>query len=348
MNSQYRFCIQLALLMTSVPLVAAAQRGPHQTSPEARKTAKPTQTAQALTDTKVTDSLRASVIRRLPPKRRRFWLENAVKNVYDSNIEHDSTNLGSHGIVVGGNARFRTPGSRPGFQLEYGIAVHRYTATDRFDRVSQIGRAGVDMPMNKYVLVGLTGEILLKGSSSEDREVGDQYTILPRVEMRPTDNTRFRIITAYRKRYYGAASVTNATNKYITFDSRIRFNGGTLEGAARFEENLPKLTRLRFQRQTYTVRYGWLLGDRGQLMAGLEYRPVRYPERTVDIEDEEGETIREEVRRDRRWKPQLIWIREWTRNLRTELEYEYEMRLSNDPDKKYRGHVLTLTTAIPW
>lgn len=359
MNSQSLFCIHLAVVLASVPFVAAAQRGPQQSSPEPPERPKstqpaqptqptqPTRTAQALTDTKVTDSLRPSPIRRLPPRRQRFWFENGVTNVYDSNIEHDSTNIGSYGIVVGASGRFRSRGSRPGVQLEYGVAVHEYTATDRWDRVSQIGRAGVDMPLGKLLLVGLTGEIFLKGSS-EDREIGDQYAVLPRLELRPTDNMRLRVITAYRKRYYGEASGSNATNKYITFDSRIRLSGGTLEGAARFEENLPKTTRFRFQRQTYTTRYTWSLGLYGELLAGLEYRPVRYPERTVDIEDEEGETIREETRQDRRWKPQLRLIHEWTRNLRSELEYEYEMRFSNDPDKKYRGHVLTLMTAIPW
>lgn len=350
MKSRTQLYIRLGFLVTSVPRLAAAQQQeqPQQTAAQTQKTpAKAAQTAQTLTDTKGTDSLRPSPVRRLPVQRKRFTVENAVSNVYDSNIEHDSTNLGSYGIVVGGNGRFRSRGSRPGLQLEYGIAVHQYTATDRWDRVSQIGRAGVDAPLGKHLLFGLTGEIFLKGSS-EDREIGDQYAVLPRIEIRPTDNIRFRLITAYRKRYYGAASVSNATNRYVTFDSRIRLDGGTLEGAARFEENLPKLTRLRFQRQTFTGRYGWTIGDRGELIAGVEYRPVRYPERTVDIEDDEGETIREEVRRDTRWKPHLIWLREWSRKFRTDVEYEYEWRLSNDPDKSYRGHVLTLTTAVLW
>lgn len=350
MKPRNRLYIRLGFLVMGLPRLAAAQQQeqPQQTATQSPKTpAQPTQTAQALTDTNVTDTLRPSPVRKLPVKRNRFTVENAVTNVYDSNIEHDSTNLGSYGVVVGGNGRFRSQASGPAVQLEYGIAVHQYTATDRWDRVSQIGRAGVDAPVGKHLLFGLTGEIFLKGSS-EDREIGDQYAILPRVEIRPTDNTRFRVITAYRKRYYGESSGSNATNRYVTFDSRIRLNGGTLEGAARFEENLPKLTRLRFQRQTFTGRYGWTVGERSELIAGVEYRPVRYPERTVDIEDDEGETIREEVRRDTRWKPHLIWLREWTRKLRTDLEYEYEWRLSNDPDKRYRGHVLTLTTAVLW
>lgn len=346
MNSFNRFCVPLAAVLLSVPLAAAAQRGPQQNPPEPQP-AQPKQTARKVIAAQVKDSLEPSAVRRAPPKRQRFWFENGVSNVYDSNIEHDTTSIGSYGLVVGATGRFRSRSARPGVQLEYGIAVHEYTATDRWDRVSQIARAGVDMPLGKLLRAGLTGEIFLKGSS-EDREIGDQYAILPRVELRPSDNIRVRIITAYRKRYYGESSGSNATNKYVTLDSRIGVGAGVLEGAARFEENLPRTTRLRFQRQTYTMRYTWPLSHHDELLAGLEYRPVKYPERTVDIEDEEGETIREEVRQDRRWKPHVRWMREWTRNLRTDLEYEYEMRLSNDPDKKYRGHVLTFTTAIPW
>ncbi|HVF39297.1 MAG TPA: hypothetical protein VM939_05300, partial [Gemmatimonadaceae bacterium] len=131
------------------------------------------------------------------------------------------------------------------------------------------------------------------------------------------------------------------------FDSRLRMRSGTLEGAARFEENLPKTTRLRFFRQTYTARYTFPLSHDDDLLVGLEYRPVKYPERTVEFEDEDGDEY-EEVRKDRRWKPQVRWSRQWTGKLLTDLEYEYEMRLSNDPEKRYRGHVITFGTVVEW
>lgn len=334
--------VALAALLSTVPSDAPAQRS---TQP----------LASTPSDSRVTDSLGRSGAKRtssrqIPPRRRRFWFESDVTNVYDSNIEHDSTNIGSYGLVAGANGRFRTRSSRPALQLEYGVAVHSYTATDRFDRVSQLGRAGVDVPLGRIVLLGLTAEASLKGTS-EDREIGDQYAILPRLELRPTDNIRFRVITAYRRRYYGESSGSNAANRYATVDTRIRFGAGRLEGVARFEENLPETERSRFERQTYITRYTWLPTDRDELQAGLEYRPVRYPGRTVNIKiiDDDGDEDEIEVtRQDKRWKPEVSWVREWTRNLRTELEYEYEMRSSNDPDKRYRGHVLTFTTAIPW
>ncbi|MDP9177179.1 MAG: hypothetical protein M3O61_05815 [Gemmatimonadota bacterium] len=339
--------MRLAFVLAGSPFVTGAQIGPQDTSPDTGMTTKPRQTAQVLTDTKVTDSLVPSPVRRIPPPRQRFSVENGVTNTYDTNIEHDSTNIGSYGIIVGATGRFRSRGSKPGVYMEYGVAVHQYTATDRWDRVSQLGRLGFDIPLGSMLLFGVTGEIYLKGSS-EDREVGDQYAVLPRIEIRPIDDVRFRIITGYRQRKFAEAPNSNAINRYVTFDSRIRFGEGTLEGAARFERNLPKITRLRFKRQTYSARYGREVGDRAEVFAGLEYRPVQYPERTVDILDEEGEEIGEEPRVDRRWKPQVKWAHEWSRNVRTDVEYEYEMRFSNDPDKKYRGHVLTVTTAIPW
>jgi len=347
MNSQNRFGLRLAFVLAGAPLVAAAQIGPQDTLPDTPKPTNGVQTAQALVDARVTDSLVPSPIRRLPRPRQRFYFENGVTSVYDSNVEHDSTNIGSYGIVVGATGRYRSRSTKPGIYMEYGVAAHQYTATDRWDRVSQLGRLGFDVPLGDMFLVGVTGEIYLKGSS-EDREIGDQYAVLPRIEMRPMDDVRLRIITGYRQRQFDEAPTSNAINRYITFDSRMRFGEGTLEYAARFEKNLPKIHRLRFNRQTYSARYGREVGDNAEVFAGVEYRPVQYPERDVDILDEEGEEIGEEPRMDRRWKPQLKWVHEWSRNMRTDLEYEYEMRFSNDPDKKYRGHVLTLTTAIPW
>lgn len=286
---------------------------------------------------------------RTPAKRQRFWLENQMLNVYDSNVEHDSTNIGSHGFVVGANARFRTRSSRPSLLLEYGIARHSYTATDRWDRVSQLGRLGLDFPAGA-LLFGVVGEASLKGSS-EDREIGDQYAVLPRIELRPLDDLRLRVIGAYRQRYYGEASGSNAVNRYVNVDMRWRVTPGTFEAGARFEENRPERSRNRFQRFTYSSAFTWLLGDRDELLVGLEYRPVRYPERTVDIPiiDEDGEEDEIEVpRRDERWKPEVGWLREWNRKIYSELEYEYEARSSNDPDKRYRGHVITFTTGVRW
>src|SRR5688500_19422828 len=99
MKSRYRFCLRLAFALAGSPIVADAQPVPRDTAPTAAKTSGPTQTAQALAETKVTDSLVPSPIRRLPTPRRRFYFENGVKNIYDTNIERDSKNIGADGIV---------------------------------------------------------------------------------------------------------------------------------------------------------------------------------------------------------------------------------------------------------
>jgi hypothetical protein len=198
------------------------------------------------------------------------------------------------------------------------------------------------MPVLPWLSVGLTAEASLKGSS-EDREIGDQYGFLPRLELRPNSDIRLRVTTAYRKRYYGEASGSNSTNRYVAVNSYVNAGNGTLEGAARFEKNNPERARNRFERQTYTTRYITPLSERDELLVGLEYSPRRYPERLVDVDED-----RKEPRLDRKWAPELRWVRTWRRNFRTELEHEFETRFSNDPEKGYRGHVLTLTTKVPW
>ncbi len=222
------------------------------------------------------------------------------------------------------------------------MALHSYTQTDKWDRVSQLGRAAVDMPVRPWLSVGLTAEASLKGSS-EDREIGDQYGFLPRLELRPNSDIRVRLSTAYRKRSFGEASGSNS-NRYVALNSYVNLGHGTLEGAARFEKNNPQRARNRFERQTYTTR-GTSLHSRSATSCSSAWsiRPGAIPERLVDVDED-----REEPRLDRKWSPELRWVRTWRRNFRTELEYEFETRFSNDPEKGYRGHVLTLTTAVPW
>jgi hypothetical protein len=272
--------------------------------------------------------------RRQAPPRPLLSFETAVSSVFDSNIEHDTSSIDSYGVVVGGTVGFRSRSRRPQLQLSYAAALHSYAQVDRWDRLSHIGRAVLVMPVGRRMQVGLTIEGSLKGSS-EDRELGDQIVLLPQVEFRPGGDIRVRVSGARRWRYFDNSK---SSNEYVGVESRTPLGPGTLDLSARFERNVPERRAYRFERQTYRTRYTAPIGERNELLAGVKYSPVYHPERLVEV----GEDL-EEPRRDRKWTPELIWIRDWNHYISTELEYEFEIRSSNNPEKKYRGHVVTLT-----
>src|SRR5262245_27891249 len=59
----------------------------------------------------------------------------------DTNINHTPENLRSYGVVVGGGLRYRNRPNDPSVRLTYEAALHQYTATTIWDRLSHYARA---------------------------------------------------------------------------------------------------------------------------------------------------------------------------------------------------------------
>ncbi len=282
----------------------------------------------------------ATGTRTSPP--RPLSLDLALSSVFDSNIEHDEESIDSYGVIAGGTVRYRSRAARPALTLEYGAAVHSYTQTDRWDRISQIARGIVGTHVGRKLLLTTGAEVSLKGTS-EDREIGDQYALIPSVEYRFDRANRVRLYGAYRLRKYGEASGRNATNRYVGAIYRTSVSeAGNFEIGTRFETNHPDRPRNRFTRRTYEARYSRAIGKRSEIGVRLRYRSQRYPEREVEIED------RDYPRVDFKWTPEISFVREIGRNLWLEAEYQFETRYSNDPTKHYSGHVAAISTRFRW
>jgi hypothetical protein len=88
--------------------------------------------------------------------------------------------------------------------------------------------------------------------------------------------------------------------------------------------------------------FGWIHapiypGDmvrRSVLDLGIKHRRKYYPNRDVEIEDEDY------PRRDTRWILDASWDYVVMRNVITNVRYRYEARTSNDPDKPFGAHLL--------
>lgn len=105
-----------------------------------------------------------------------------------------------------------------------------------------------------------------------------------------------------------------------------------------------------YKQQRISAEYENELTDRNEVALGIEYRPRRFFDKLVEVErlDEDGKpVIVEEPRADDRWIPfiELTHVFPWGQEL--ELEYEYQNRASNDPDKLFEAHRLMLTLRLP-
>ena len=53
-------------------------------------------------------------------------------------------------------------------------------------------------------------------------------------------------------------------------------------------------------------------------------------------------------RRDRRWVADVLYERPLRRDVRMGLNYRYETRSSNDPEKNFNSHLFGVTFAFDW
>lgn len=143
-------------------------------------------------------------------------------------------------------------------------------------------------------------------------------------------------------RRYPDGSGRDATNRYLGAFFRERTERNSRwEVGYRYEINRADSMRYHYRRHTYSVEYGTPIGTRDRLTLEVKYRPQRY-ERTVEVEDED---VRRE---DHRMMVPISWVHRLTNNLEFQLHYQFEGRVSNDPEKAYRAHFIAPSFTHFW
>ena len=269
-----------------------------------------------------------------------FWSRHVraevhFSSVYEDNIDHSEPfeAIQSYGIIPALSLQFVSSPSDPLFTLEYIVARHNYSNTDRWDRISNSFR-GVYQPRISDVFHLQTSiEIALKGSS-EDRDISNQYQFLQEVEYRFTRRHRLQLYGTWRHKYFDDRDDpwTFKPNVGLNFE-RTNSDGERFESGTRYEINRREVARGNYRRWTFSVEYrSPLLWERDQFEIEIKHRRKFYQERFVEIEDEDF------LRQDTRLGIGLVWAHRFGRGVVLELGYEYETRGSNDPEKLYEAN----------
>lgn len=259
----------------------------------------------------------------------------------DDNVNRDTIGTLSVGGIAGISARLASSANRAWVVLEYDAAVHRYSATTRFNRVSQRARSTLSARLSCDWGLDLVTEGA-RGGSSEDRDVSDQFSVLPRLEYRIDGARRLRFGVSQRWRRYPTDSLQNATNRYASAEFRHRLSdGAAFEAEVRLERNDARGPRNDFRRPTISTVYVTPVGKRAVLEVGMQYRSQRYSGRLVEIDDEDFPRI------DQRLQPSVsLQVRVAGSDL--ELGYEPEWRQSNDPTKSLSQNLLLVGVRRRW
>lgn len=277
-------------------------------------------------------------------RRRRFWLSASLSTVFDSNVEHDERRLRSFGLVPSLGFHFQDNPEKPSFEAEYEVGFHRYTRTDSFDRVSHYFTGAYRRRLPGRFSARTTGEVSLKGSS-EDRDVNNQYSLEQQLQYRLRPSVRLSAFAAYRlKRYPLVDAGKNAIDPYVGGRFQQELKGGReWQLTYRYDKNRSQDAKDRYVRWTYEAQFSTPLFRKRRDLLTLEarYSPRLYA-RQIKVD---GARV---PRKDRRWVFEADYERPLARDVRLGLNYRYETRGSNDPDKRFDGHVLGITFGFDW
>ena len=272
--------------------------------------------------------------------RRRFWISMSLASVFDTNITHDEQQVSAFGVVPSLGFHFRDNAEKPSFEVDYDVALHRYTNTDEFNRVSHSLDAVYRKQLAKHLYSKTTTEMSLKGSS-EDRDVNNNYVVEQQLQYRFVSNTRVAGFAAYRmKRYPLLDSDSNAIDSYAGVKIEQRFRDDRrVEFTYRYDHNRAWDPRNNYFRRTYSVEFETPLSLKRHdaLSAEFRYAPRTYQTRLTKVD---GIRV---PRHDDRWVFDVIYERLIGSNMVMAFEYEFEKRNSNDLDKRFTSNAFALT-----
>ena len=261
---------------------------------------------------------------------------------YDSNADGEPNGLASVGGAMGARGTFRSRADAPLLELTYEVGGHLHTPDSRWNRVSQAASAVVAYQLAGAWRAQVRLEATLSGSS-EDRDLGDVYMIRPRLERRLTSEVALRLDGAYRIKRDAESSAKDAVNRYLAASVRLRpARRLALDLGVREERNAAVAERNRYARRTFGVTARGVAWGRDTVETAIKWQSKRYPARPVTI----GNTV--VAREDQRLTPSIGWMHPLALGSSIEAVYSFERRSSNDPDKGYVGHSVTLTMTRRW
>jgi hypothetical protein len=275
---------------------------------------------------------------------KRFWLYASVSSVFDTNITHDEQSLNSFGLVPALGAHFQNDAEKPSLEADYEVALHRYGRTDEFDRTSHSLEVSYRRQLARRWYARTTGDVSIKGSS-EDRDINNQYILEQQIQYRFNPANRLSAFAAYRvKRYPLVDAAKSSIDPYFggRFQQRLKGERGW-ELSYRYDKNRSRGEKDRYVRSTYGAEFFTPLfkNNHDLLTLGAGYAPRLYA-RQVKVN---GVLT---ARHDRRWKFDALYERPLSRDVRLGLNYGFEKRDSNDPDKKFNSHLFGVTFNFKW
>lgn len=264
-----------------------------------------------------------------------------VSVVWDSNIDRNQAEVSDWGTIpMFGVQWVKTSGIQK-FGLSYEGANHDYHDSPQWNRYSQQVNGLWEVNWSKrwrsQTLINLT----FKGSS-EDRALSNRYSLVERLDYDITNKLNGRVYGAWQVRANNVEPGRDGDDPYVGITLAQKLSKyHEIDFDVRYEDYRADALRNKYQKTSYSVQYKGKLSDANDLAIELKYRD-QYYERLIDVGNQ---LVR---RQDDRYLATLSWAHRFAGHWEGSMNYEFERRESNDPDKEYDGHYVETTLLYRW
>lgn len=263
-------------------------------------------------------------------------------SVYESNIDREVIPTEDYGLKAGGLFRVQSQPRDPLAYLEYRGIFQAYANTDDWDRISHRFRAGMGGEPVKNLELGIYGDLNTR-TANEDQQLVNQFTVSPSIALFGPRSLGAQVYGAYRVRDFINVAGEDEIIRYVGVEGQTRlWMSARLTAGYRYEEADSQLPSESYFRRRVEGELEQYIGRWDRLRLSIQYRVREYPHDIVD--SDAGEVSRE----DRRWIPGVRWTHRLIGGQQIQLDYQYQSRTSNDPDKEYEAHRLTLAFRWPF
>lgn len=262
-------------------------------------------------------------------------------SVYESNIDREVTPTDDYGLKAGGLLRVQSQTRDPLAYLEYRGLMQTYANTNNWDRISHRFRVGMGGEPVKDLELGIHGDLNTRTANADQRLV-NQFTVLPSVAFPGPGHLGLQVYAAYRVRNYINVTGEDEIIRYVGAEGQTRlWMSARFTAEVRYEEADSQSPSEDYIRRRVEGKLEQHIGRRDRLRMSVQYRVREYPHDKVTTP--EGEVGRV----DHRWIPGVRWTHRLVGGRQIELDYQFQGRTSNNPDKEYEAHRITLAFRWP-
>ncbi len=281
-----------------------------------------------------------TVTRARPPETQPWRFKAGVSFNGDSNINHEHDATADYGAVPFFGTEYYRRSSASRVQFIYDIGLHRYARTEQWNRVSHYARGSWRPGLTGRWTPKTEADVSIKGTS-EDRDLSNRYTLRQELAYEIAKNRDLTFYGAYRRRDY-KDNGRDSHNPYagLKYEQKLAGDREWSTGA-RWELNDTRDPRARYRRATFDTDYAFPASGRGKVELGLTYRPTWYTDRTISRHSTT-------LRRDNRLIAEVLYDYALRNRLTLQLGYNYETRSSNEADKGFDAHLLSVTFRRNW